>query len=255
MQLFKFFKRKKDNNSIYPSYSDIIAKSSSDNFDKNEVILKLFQIPKSNRDDLWLKIFLENIIDAEFEIQDPQVLVAPDGFRYINLLLSSDTNGVNYFSLKDMIPFLLRDGLGITINVDKGGSQWVFRYGDILDFYLNDQFYSIKIQEESYSDSLKCDTINNNQLLVFSPSESYLPKETRKVIRRFLNSYGIKPKICVTSSGGSPKEWTLIFNIVPEMFKNPDEKQVESLLFHISWYLPQHYQIASMRENNYFIPL
>ena len=83
-------------------------------------------------------------------------------------------------------------------------------------------------------------------------SETYLPGQTRQILKSFLQSIGIKrPKImmvCRTIEGQVIQE--LAFNIFRENFHSID--QLNYRLQQISWFLPRHYVILSLPKNSNF---
>ena len=262
MGLFNLFKRKRiDNNSINNkininvSPTRIKDDNSQTDISEDDIVNKLFEVRKSNRDDSWVQTFLENIVEAKFQKKDLQAIEGPDGFSYFNLQLSKSKNKAEYFVIKDIIPSLLKDGIGITINANKDSSEWVFTYGDIIDFYLNGKFYSNVIKAPFGGDSVVDLTIGTNRFRIGTPSESYLPMEARKAIKIFLESFGINSKIALLLWVDDSNKLTLAFNIVPTMFNNISDELFKSFLSHLSWYLPRHYQIISMKENEYFVSL
>ena len=81
------------------------------------------------------------------------------------------------------------------------------------------------------------------------PSESYLPTQTRQVLKSFLQSIGVKtPKlmmVCRTVNGQIIQE--LAFNIFAEDF--PSTEHLNYRLQQISWFLPRHYIVLSLPKS------
>ncbi|GAB3974259.1 hypothetical protein GCM10028806_29740 [Spirosoma terrae] len=150
--------------------------------------------------------------------------------------------------------YLISDGLGIAINADKEEPDWVFSYGDVVDFYLNSKFYSNNITNP-FTGIVTDRMVNSNRVRIGNPSETYLPQDARNVIRNFLKSWGLDTKICLMLWIDKDNKLTLTFNILPKMFKKTDSESVNSFLHFLSWYFPRHYKLVCMEENELFQPI
>ena len=247
MGLFKFLKRdKQETISNQEKYLGDLSKT--------KIIRELCSIPKNDRNEKWKQKFLENISTASFRCGNPQVIKGPDGMNYFNLLLPEMNKEFECFVIKHMVSdYLLSDGLGIAINVNKDEADWIFSYGDIVDFYLNGAFFTNQITNPFMTGTTVTDClIGNNRVRIGLPSETYLPLESRKVIREFLESFGLNPKICLVLWIDKDNLLTPTFNIVPEMFKQTDTESFQSFLKFFQWYFPRHYKVICMKENEHF---
>ena len=218
---------------------------------KTQLMIDLFEVPKDQRNDDWNKAFYENVQTASYACGDPQVFTGPDGFPYFILRTPEPNKPFESFCIRNMKDdFLLERGLGVAINPREDSVDWVFSYGDIVNLHLYKEFFTkrdkIEIQEQ---ETLKRD----EKVLIAQPSEAYLPKPTRQVLRTFLQHIGIKrPKIMMvfrTIDGQVIPE--LAFNIFREDFQSAD--QFTYRFRQISWYLPGHYIILSVPKESYFM--
>ena len=259
MGFFDFFKKNKQETLKSNDIPTDLQKNTTEekycgDLSKTKIIRELCNVPKADRDENWNRKFLENVTTASFRCGNPQIIEGPDGMRYFHLLLPEPNKEFECFVIKNMVSdYLLSDGLGVVINADKNEPDWVFPYGDIVDFYLNGAFYTNQITNPYKSGTSVTDClIGESRVMIGQPSETYLPNETRKVIREFLESFGLNPKICLVAWIDQNHQLTLAFNIVPEMFKKTDSESFQSFLRFLQWYLPRHYKAVCMQENEHF---
>jgi hypothetical protein len=244
MGLFDIFKTKKPTENIQQKKAD----RPECDISKTQIMVDLFSVPKENRDDKWKQTFFENVQTASFACNNPQVTVGPDGFPYFTLLTPEPHKPFDSFCIRNMKDdFLLEKGFGITINPKDNSVEWVFSYGDIVNLHLNKEFYTVTDNIEIKNE----ETIKNDEeILIAQPSETYLPKETRAIIKKHLQANGIKqPKImmiCRKVDGTVIQE--LAFNIFREDFSSID--QLNNLMRQLSWFLPRHYIILSVPKNS-----
>lgn len=215
---------------------------------KTQIMVDLFSVPREQRDDKWKQSFLESVQTASFACGNPQVTIGPDGFPYFSLLTPEPHKPFESFCIRNIKDdFLLEKGIGITINPKDNSVEWVFSYGDIVNLHLNKEFYTVKDDIEIKN----VETIEKDEkILIAQPSENYLPKETRSVIKKHLQANGIKqPKImmiCREIEGTVIQE--LAFNIFREDFSSTD--QLNNIMQQLSWFLPRHYIILSVPKNS-----
>lgn len=150
---------------------------------KTQIMLDLFAVAVEQRDDKWEKEFFENVQAASFACGTPQVTVGPDRFPYFALSTPEPYQAFESFCIRNLKDdLLLEKGIGIAINPKASSVEWVFSYGDIVNLHLNKEFYTetgnVEIENE---ETIKKD----EKVLMAQPSESYLPKQTRKVIKKF----------------------------------------------------------------------
>src|SRR6185503_5218932 len=141
--------------------------------------------------------------------------------------------------------FLLEAGYGIVVNPRGSYADWVFSYGDIVNFHLTGEFYtSVNTPEANDGEFL------NGEVSVSDVHEKYLPKQTRSVIREFLRSQGVQqPKALLLSNNiqGTKLE-RIAFDIYPNNF--PTNRHFDFAMNHIAWFLPRHYKIINLSAAN-----
>jgi len=213
---------------------------------KTDIIHKLLQTPKTERNAEWKQQLFANVADAAFRCVVPQMIKGPDDFPYFILFLPNAYQTFQAFTIRHMTEdFLLESGYGVVINPKGNQADWVFSYGDIVNFKINGEFYTtITAPQIEEKEMVKKD----EELLIAQPPEKYLPKQARAIIRDFLKSMGIeKPQVMLMTriiNGATVPE--LAFNMQPKDF--PTLKHFEFTMEHLSWFLPKHYKIPDFPE-------
>jgi len=144
--------------------------------------------------------------------------------------------------------FLLDQGFGVVINASKGDPDWVFSYGDIVNYHIRNEFFTKSEKRDLPEQEI---IKEKEEVRVGQPSESVLPNKTRIVIREFLKSNGVNnSKLLLMNrqkTDGLIQE--LVFNLTPDKFET--QEQYESIMKSIAWYLPRHYSYVSMNESSF----
>ncbi len=216
---------------------------------KTSILNELIKTPREQRDDKWNAKFLENVADASFICGNPQVIEGPDGFPYFQLNIPEPNKKFQCFVIKHMKDdFLLEKGFGVAINPLKGQPDWVFSYGDIVNYHISNEFYT----KSENSDLPDQEIIKEKEeVLIGQPSETVLPIQTRIVIRDFLKNLGINDtKLLLMNRrkpGGYQQE--LVFNLTPDKFEK--KEHYEGVMKSIAWYLPRHYSYVSMNDSGF----
>ena len=213
---------------------------------KTQIIESLCEVPKEDRDEGWRNQFCSNVPDASFACGDPQVLTGPDGFLYFQLELPEPQKEFQCYVIRHMKDdFLLREGYGVVINASKGEPDWVFSHGDIVNYHIAKEFYTVS---DNWNLPTREVIEEDEEVLIGQPSESFLPAATRTVVRKFLQGTGVNDaKILLMSRQrlqGLSQE--LVFNLTPEKFAK--KEQFDAIMRCLSWFLPRHYRYVSMPE-------
>lgn len=217
--------------------------------EKTAALDKLFAIPHEQRDNNWQQSFLANIEEASFVCNDPQVISGPDGFPYFVLNIPEANKEFQCYVIKHMVPeFILDNGLGVVINPSKGQPDWVFTYGELVNYHLRNEFYTDSknwyVQTEN---TLK----ENTEMLIGQPSEYILPLQTRNILRQYLKQYtDVEVKFLLTNRPeGEEFLQQLVFNLTPSHFQS--EEHFSGVMQNIGWFLPRHYTYASTLEETF----
>ncbi len=221
---------------------------SQGDMEKTAILGELFKVEENLRNEEWRQAFLENVVDAGFICSEPQVINGPDGFPYFVLNTPKSDEPFEAYVIKNIIPgFLLEHGLGMVINPAKGNPDWVFSYGDIVNYHLKNEFYS---QSENWGVQKNNEVLQNEeQVLVGQPSEYILPDQTRKILRNFFENLKVNDAKIALLNRPKGEEFTqqLVFNLTADKFESQD--QFNAIMSYVSWFLPKHYTYASMEES------
>lgn len=225
-----------------------VAVSSDHSIEKTQIIIELFKIPNLSRNDIWYRTFNENIHSASFTSRKDQVFTFPEHFPYFLLDIPKTNNPSDSFCLKNLKDdFLIEHGCGIII-FSEYFMEWIFSFGDIMDFHLTNKFNA-----KSDSPPVQYEEVLNlnKHGLLFQPIVIYLPKQTKHYLKLFLISIGVvKPKtIIYCTKNGNIEIPQLAFNIFKEDFEST--VLFNEILDKICWFLPRHYVIFSIPKNCY----
>ncbi|MEO6819000.1 MAG: hypothetical protein ABI204_04695 [Ginsengibacter sp.] len=252
MGFFDFLKNK---NNVVPQAPSIISSQDECDISKTGVVAELLKSPRAKRDDEWYRSFYENIATASFQSSSPQLLTGPDGFPYFILRTPEPYKPFESFCMKNMTAdFLLHNGWGVVFNpAEDRSADWVFTYGAVVNYHLNKEFWCVTA-EEAISNIVFEKNVGTTQkaekVMVTQPSEEYLPNATRRAIKVFLQTKGIRtPKMMMITSAGEGKvSRKLVLNIHPEDF--PVVSKLDFLMQQVGWFLPNNYILVPLSKNS-----
>ncbi len=195
----------------------------------------LLETAVSNRDDAWEAAFLKALPSANLRIVNDAPVAGPDGWPY--LLVSTDGDE----PLPNVVRWLVSQGVGLVVNPEKPIPDYVLSYGMIWNFRERGEFFTPNPNVRSGPVELQ----NGQQVFAGPPSESYLPKEVRFVLREFLRQQKIEqPKVLMVSE--DQKVWDLAMSL--DSLGQPPESEHAGIAEAISWFLPAHYSLVLMKE-------
>lgn len=240
------------------SQNDKNLESALGDLEKTLNLNALMTVSFEERDEQWRNNFLEALPEANLKLGTPEVVLANDGFPYVQLQTVENNESFKAFVINKELPSLLMQGLGVVINAQNPRPDWVLSYGDIANFELNDTFYTDDSAFTRHTDSVQISP--DEKILVGQPADDILPKYLRNQLREFLLHAGIKtPKIMLIARNYEDEQRAtqdLVFNFSPAQFAN--EKAFQDVMRTISWFFPRHYSFMSIEENsisNGFEPL
>ncbi|WP_353196476.1 hypothetical protein [Parapedobacter defluvii] len=217
--------------------------------EKTTALAALFEVAGTARDATWEKKFLADVAEASFACGDPQIIQGLDGFPYFQLQIPIPNQPFQCYVVQHMVSdFILDRGIGVVINAQKGQPDWVFTYGDLVNFAIKGEFYTaspaVQLPQQEVIQQ-------QEEVLVGQPSEEFLPMPTRGIIRQFLEQQGIRdPKIALMSRQyGEEVLQELVTNLTPEKV---GRQLFEALQTPMRWFLPRHYSMVAMDENGSF---
>jgi hypothetical protein len=195
----------------------------------------LLDTPIEKRDVEWENKFLSSFAEANVTLlfQDPKP--GPDQWPYLFV----QTGGVE--PARAVLSWLATRGIGLAINPQKNTPDFVLTYGMIWNFQETGKFLSDAPSRTTGTFELK----PGAQVLTGPPSETFLPKYVRTILKQFLLDQGVyAPKVLMVSV--DQKNYDLCFSL--ESFGNPPETEHKGLAEALSWFLPAHYSIALISE-------
>lgn len=218
--------------------------------DKTSIINKLLQTPLDLRDPFWIEQFLKNVAGAKFKLGSPEVVLANDGFPYIQLESVNSEEDIKPFIIDQQLQPLLTQGFGVVINPKKEKPDWILSYGDIVNLELNDEFYTDDSIFSQHQENVSIGADEN--ILIGQPSDSIFPKYLRNQLREFLKYAGVQnPKIMLIARNHEDEtkvKQDLVFNFTPQQLS--DKEQFQQIGNTIAWFLPRHYSFLFLDESS-----
>jgi hypothetical protein len=216
---------------------------------KVDTINALMQVPSEEREKPWRDMFYENVIDASFRCQEPQIIPGPDGFSYFALYSPEPHKPFDSFCICNLIDYVLESGVGIVINPESGGAGWVFSFGDIL----TQQMFGVFAVEEEQTRSQPFEQVTlkkMEQVLIGQPADSFLPNAAKEAMKRYFSERYGKDDLGVFLMHRKDDEppTQLVFSVFPEEFE--DGAAFQRVLGEISWFLPRHYPVLALPRDS-----
>ncbi|MFN3454751.1 MAG: hypothetical protein ACK41T_07295 [Pseudobdellovibrio sp.] len=205
-------------------------------------------VKEQDRNYTWDEKFFKLISESEVALlsQDPQQ--GPDGWPYIICETLTDNNQKKHDvdsidSVQKVIHWLSTRGIGLVVNPYREPyPDYVFSYGMIWSFKETGFFMRPDLAQQSGEIAYE-----NNKITTGAPTEQYLPLYVRKVLKDFFRDQGVLiPKILMISP--DQKNYDLAFSL--ESLGNPPASEHAGIAEAISWFLPPHYSVVLISENN-----
>jgi hypothetical protein len=221
------------------------------------------QIPREQRDNDWLIEFQDAAWNASIVLPTEPVFLGPDGMPYVRLELPPIGEAVETNCLSNLFVSMAEQGLGAAFfknNTDPpeaaeyvvptGVLESLRAYGtwdgdpdDVAELTARTQ------QGASESGIEKTDVEAERQVMVGSPSESYLPKHTARLLYRHLTE-GWKmedPRIALVVDAQMAPTRNLV--IGRKFSEFPDQEVAGQAARMLLWYMPPHRYLLLMPEN------
>jgi len=221
------------------------------------------QIPREQRDNHWLVEFQDAAWNASIVLPTEPVFLGPDGMPYVRLELPPIGEAVETNCLSNLFVSMAEQGLGAAFFknnsdppeaaeyvVPTGVLESLRAYGtwdgdpdDVAELASRPQ------QGAAESGIEKTDVETERQVMVGSPSESYLPKHTARLLYRHLTE-GWKmedPRIAVVVDPEMAPTRNLV--IGRKFSEFPDQEVAGQAARMLLWYMPPHRYLLLMPEN------
>lgn len=210
------------------------------------------QIQPESRDLDWEEKFFYFFSKSKVQLLNDAPQVGPDNWPYLMVEISNPIDKTEYDLPKTVedsqkiLNWLASKGIGLVVNPQQEYPDYVFTYGMIWNFKETGLF--VRHNEGSSNPgptTMEFDLSNAGKLHAGVPTDKYLPKYVRSIIRNFLLDQGItNPKILVLSADG--KNDDLVFSL--ESLQKPPSAEHPGIAEALSWFLPPHYSIVLMEE-------
>ncbi len=233
------------------------------NLDDTNRLAVAMEIPREQRDARWLDEFQSAAWNASMVLPAEPVFVGPDGMPYVRFQLPPVGEAVETNCLSNLFVSMAEQGLGAAFfknNTDlpetaeyvvpTGVIESLREYGtwdgdpdDLAELASHPQ------QHAQESGIEKAEVETERQVMVGSPSESYLPKHTARLLYRHLTE-GWKmedPRIALVVDPQMTPSRNLVIGRKFSEFPDPEiAAQAARMLL---WYLPPRRYLLLMPEN------
>lgn len=205
----------------------------------------LIEVKEAQRDSQWEEQFFRALSESNLQILSADPVQGPDSWPYLMVQTPSSSAPSNegvIDSAQKLLHWLSLRGIGLVVNPQKEYPDYVFSYGMIWSFRETGYFRRLdqKVTDGHYE-------MDRTQAKLGSPSEQFLPKYVRKIMREFLRDQGLlSPKIVAALHSNGLGE--LIFSI--ESIGNPTASEQAGVAEALSWFLPPHYPVVLMPEKS-----
>lgn len=209
-------------------------------------LYELFQVPKEERDQDWVRDFFEVIPNASLRGFEPQMQRGPDGFPYLMLSLPESGEEFDAFSVGDSVEYCLKAGCGIALFANPKKleqPEWVFSFGSLWSYqnfknFIGDPNDEIPSSEEEVKKNQE-KLSEPRDIQVATPSDDYFPKFARLAVSRFLkDTIGLeKPRVALVIDPILKPSRALMFaDLQPSRFEK--EEHFVYLMQALRWFLP-----------------
>lgn len=221
---------------------------------KTHELAELLFVQREQRDSDWLRRFYGAIGQAGMVTSPEQVLEGPDGFSYFALNMPSPERSSEMISAAQVLDFCLENSLGVVVEPLPGPPERVISFGQL---WSKKQFGRFDLSLDPTQDNdgainapgIPSHLTGKQAVLAGQPNESYFPAFARNAVRKFLVDQGIQNPgvLLLTNPAENPME-TIVFTVFAEDFA--DKKQFENLMQRVSWFLPPHYRLSSIKKTS-----
>ncbi len=186
--------------------------------------LKHLEIEDKNRDKNWDHSFLNMFPKCNISIAHDLPQQGSDGMPY--MLISSSKSSKE--PATKLLSWAHNKGVGIVLNPDKDFPDFIFTYGMIWLFKETGRFLA------------KPFNINTAQKLA-------IPSYVRSILRQFFLDQGVyQAKFSILKNNKNTFDICFCANSLGD----PPQSEHTGILKTLSWFLPQHYPIAIVKNTN-----
>lgn len=207
-----------------------------------QILANLLALPQEQRDDAWVGRFFAAVPDTPLQMLEPQIQLGPDGYPYFQLAIPA-ADDVPLCTLSQALDHCLDHGLGAVVFKSPGRADepgWVFSYAHLFSYSLFRSFVGDPNQTPPAPEDAQ--TGKDRQILLMSPSETFLPLRVRRAMTDFFRKViGMEnPKMKMIVEPGQFPASGLMFNLSAQDFGGDEDKHGRALNA-LHWYLPPSY--------------
>jgi hypothetical protein len=219
---------------------------------------ELLAIPESERNQSWENQFFQSLCSDHVHLLFEQPQQGPDGWPYL-LVESEDVyqKSLNSHavatevqankdpeSVQKILSWIATRGVGLALNPRKEYPDYVFSFGMIWSFRETGFFYK-PIDPSRKSGAVELS--NEKGLSYAEPSEAFLPKYVRQILKEFFRDQGLHAvKLSMISEDQA--HFDLAFSL--ESLGNPPQPEHQQIAEAIGWFLPPHYSVLLVSEKD-----
>jgi hypothetical protein len=233
------------------------------NLEDTSRIAEAMAVPREQRDARWLEAFQNAAWNASIVLPKEPVFLGPDGMPYVRMELPPIGEAVETNCLSNLFVSMAVQGLGAAFFKNSSdppeGAEYVMPTGVLESLRAFGTWdgdpedvaeLAAKPQKHAGEGGIeKTDVETERQVMVGSPSESYLSKHTAQLLYRHLTE-GWKmedPRIALVVDQQMTPSRNLVIGRKYSEFSDPEVAgQAARMLL---WYLPPHRYLLLMPEN------
>jgi hypothetical protein len=218
-------------------------------FAHTDRLFELFSVPKDQRDEKWKTDFFTVFPEATLRFtSEEQVKLEADGLPYAQLSLPIPGEPFQALTLTELIPWISETGIGVVFHDPDGEPGWVLTYGQIWS-YREFGHFELPLEEAIPHEEMQVE--NPEDVLVYQPTDEYLPMYVRKQIKHFMTEalqIPDEPSMLVMFQQHPKPITSLVFSLFAEDFQT--EEEFMNILYIMSWFLPTNYAVAGISKES-----
>lgn len=181
----------------------------------------------------------KNLANARVSLEFPEAKAGPDGWPYLFVKTSSEGTE----PLPKIIEWLCEKGIGLVVNAHKGEPDEILTYGMVWGFKVYGHLEGGADLARQPSGKFQIE--DGQKVIAGEPTEEFLPKYARKILKDFLVQQGVlRPKILLL--GQSENQYDLCFSL--DSLGNPPPEEHQGIAEALRWFLPSDYSLVLVNE-------
>lgn len=202
-------------------------------------IEEILSVPVDERDEAWELSLLRLLPKAPARVLAPEPTQGPDHMPYLMVEVGQ---GETEDNMLNILAWLSERGIGLVLNPQKPIPDYVLSYGMIWNFRERGELltYTGKTPSGSF------DIVAGQEVLTGNPSEAYLPKYARRMMKQFLLDQGMLAPKVLMASFDKGENYDLCFSV--ESLKSPPVEEHNSIAEALAWFVPAHYSVSLVTE-------